>query len=103
MAAHQTLALVALREGRRSEAVDHMQRSGEVGALDRYADHGLAFRLAAYMLNSGERDRVADYFERYAQLAPWRKDMLLREAAPIREGRMPETYQRMFAAPNAGK
>jgi hypothetical protein len=69
MAAHQTLALIALRDGSRSQAVEHMRRS------------------------------VAEYFERYAQLAPWRKEMLVREAAAIRDGRMPETYQRMFARP----
>lgn len=102
-AAHQTLALVELREGHRNRAVGHMKKSVNIPALDPDFDHGLGSRLSNYLLKEGERESVATYLEKYAALSPGRREGLLDDARAIREGRMPESYQRMFAASQPGK
>ena len=69
-AAHQTLALIALREGRRDRAVEHMRESVNMSRLDPDFDHGLGNRLANYLLKEGERESVIAFLQRYAELSP---------------------------------
>jgi hypothetical protein len=96
--AQLTLGLIALREGSRERAVERMRNSVAISSLAPSFDHGLGFRLANYLLQAGERESVAAFFDRYADLSPGRREALRQEAAAIREGRMPESYQRMFAS-----
>jgi hypothetical protein len=101
-AAHQTLGLIALREGDRARAVRHMQESVNIVSLDPESqDVLLGTRLPTYLLKEGERESVIAFLERYAELAPVRKERLLVEARAIRDGRMPESYQRMFGTETA--
>ncbi|MEX2662672.1 MAG: M56 family metallopeptidase [Vicinamibacterales bacterium] len=98
---HQTLGLVALREGKRAEAVRHLQASAEVPAIPESADIGNVtwLRLTNYLLKDGERESVIAFLEAYAKVRPAQRDRLLEDAAAIRAGRMPRSFQTMFARP----
>ena len=54
---------------------------------------GLRGRLAEYLLRAGERASVAEYLEKSADRYPSERDRLLKDAAQIRAGVMPMSYQ----------
>ena len=54
---------------------------------------GLSQRLAEYLLREGERASVADYLEKTAERFLVERDRLLKDAAQIRAGIMPRSYQ----------
>ncbi len=56
-------------------------------------------RLTVGLLKYGERDSVAEYLERSSKgREPNERDRMLKEAADIRAGRMPDRYQRLLAS-----
>jgi hypothetical protein len=100
MSAHQTLGLVALWDGDREAAVHHLQASVQVPPMDETASATLQWlRLTNYLLKEGERESVIAFLEDFAKISPSDKDRLIEDAAAIRAGRMPRSYQTMFERP----
>jgi hypothetical protein len=100
--AHITYGLALLREGDRKGAVEQMQAAAKLPAPKRPVVGGWAsgdeYRLVFYLLKNGERQTIIDYFERAAQgRSDERKKVMLSSASAIRDGRMPEHYQRLVA------
>jgi beta-lactamase regulating signal transducer with metallopeptidase domain len=96
--ANITLGLHALREGDVKAAVRGMQAALAAPPSEQLAydpTGGLDSRLASYLLKCGERDSVADFFERSAQLIVRDRDQRLKDAAAVRNGQMPMSYQYM--------
>jgi beta-lactamase regulating signal transducer with metallopeptidase domain len=94
-----TLGVLALREGDRKDAVRHM-----LAAIDVPPSHGLeAFsmsldlRLVNELLKQGERGSVAQFLEGSARLRPAERERFLKDAAAIRSGRMPMSFQYMVS------
>ena len=95
------LGLHALRDGDRNTATEHLLEAAKAPLSTRRSQlpRPLEYRLVNYLLNDGERASVIDYLERAAQRrdADERAEML-KNAAAIRSGRMPEHYQRLLAS-----
>jgi len=94
--AETVLGVLALKDGDRKGAVKHMRTAGAAPVSDagRYASYfGLRGRLAEYLLRAGERASVAEYLEKSADRYPSERDRLLKDAAQIRAGVMPMSYQ----------
>jgi hypothetical protein len=94
--AETVLGVLALKDGDRKAAVGHMRTAGAAPMSDagRYAPHfGLRGRLVEYLLRAGERASVAEYLEKSAERYPPERDRLLKDAAQIRAGVMPLSYQ----------
>ena len=93
------LATHALREGNRTSAVRYMLEAVKVSpsrGLEGYS-FGLDRRLVNGLLKAGERETVVEFLERSAALRPAERESLLKEAANIRVGKMPESYQHMVS------
>jgi hypothetical protein len=97
MSAHQTLALTAARSGERDRALQHLNDSLKVPISDaiRYAPPMPWVRPVIELLKNGERERVVEFLEAYAQLTVRDRQRLLDDAKAIREGRMPLSYQHL--------
>jgi hypothetical protein len=100
--ANLVLALIAFREGDRQTAVGHMLDAADASPprqpLDRLFPGFLESRLTNVLLQYGERESVATFLERSAEgRLPSQRARMLEEAAAIRQGRMPERYQRVMA------
>jgi beta-lactamase regulating signal transducer with metallopeptidase domain len=94
--AETVLAVLALKDGDRKAAVAHMRSAGAAPLSDagRYGSYfGLRGRLVEYLLRAGERASVAEYLEKSAERYTPERDRLLRDAAQIRAGMMPLSYQ----------
>ena len=94
--AETVLGVLALKDGDREAAVEHMRAAGAAPISDagRYASHfGLRGRLVEYLLRAGERASVAEYLEKSAERYLPERDGLLKDAAQIRVGVMPLSYQ----------
>ena len=94
-----TLAVHAFREGNRKEAVRHMLAAVDAPAsrgLEAYS-FGLDLRLVNDMLKEGERETVAEFLEGSARLRPAERERFLKDAAAIRAGRMPWSFQYMVS------
>jgi len=94
--AETVLGVLALKDGDRDGAVKHMRTAGAAPVSDagRYASYfGLRGRLVEYLLRAGERASVAEYLEKSADRYPSDRDRLLKDAAQIRAGVMPLSYQ----------
>jgi Zn-dependent protease with chaperone function len=94
--AHTVLGLLALKDGDRQEAVDHMRAAAAAQIVEaaRYTEHqGLRSRLVEYLLREGERETVAAYLEKSAERFLPERDRLLKDAAQVRAGVMPLPYQ----------
>jgi hypothetical protein len=93
-----------LREGKRTEAAKQLLEASSLSPApfddgQRFSSTPLEYRLVNYMLKNGERETVIEYLERGATHRwPARRDEMLRAAAAIRAGRMPEHYQRLLAS-----
>ncbi len=97
--ARVALATHALREGDRTVAVSYMLDAVKVPpsrGLEGYS-FGLDGRLVNGLLKAGERETVVEFLERSAALRPAERERLLKEAANIRAGKMPESYQHMVS------
>ena len=97
MSAHQTLALTAARNGDRDRALQHLNDSLKVPISDeiRYAPPMAWMRPVNELLKAGERQRVVEFLEAYAQMTVRDRQRLLDDAKAVREGRMPSSYQHM--------
>lgn len=94
--AETVLGVLALKDGDREAAVQHMRIAGAAPISDagRDASHfGLRGRLVEYLLRAGERASVAQYLEKSAERHPPEHDRLLKDAEQIRAGVMPLSYQ----------
>jgi hypothetical protein len=93
--AHVALAVLALHDNDKAAALRHMEEAGKAPASDdlKYGFDYLWQRLATGMLKRGERESVAQFLDRYAQLNESQRDQLTKSAAAIRAGKMPEFYQ----------
>ena len=94
--AETVLGVLALKDGDRAAAVEHMRTAGaapisEAGRVA--ARSGMRGRLVEYLLRAGERESVAEYLEKSADREPMERDRLLKDAARIRAGEMPLSYQ----------
>jgi beta-lactamase regulating signal transducer with metallopeptidase domain len=97
------LALNTLRAGDVKGAVRYMGDAAKASNLSddfEYASGSLRSRLANYLLKAGERESVADFLEHTARISTREKDQLLKDAAAIRAGRMPWSYQSMYSRPS---
>jgi hypothetical protein len=95
--AHVALAVHALRDDDTAVAVRHMREAAQAPpsrGLDVQL-FGLDMRLMNYLLDRGERDSVAEFLERSADLRAADRERLLKDAAAIRAGQMPLSYQTM--------
>jgi beta-lactamase regulating signal transducer with metallopeptidase domain len=94
--ANTVLGVLALKDGNRRKAVEHM-RTAEAAPISeetRYTPHyGLRGRLVEYLLREGERESVAEYLEKSADRFPAERERLLKDAGQIRAGTMPLSYQ----------
>ena len=94
--AETVLGVLALKDGDREAAVKHMRTAGAAPMSDagRYASHfALRGRLVEYLLRAGERASVVQYLEKSAERYLPERDRLLKDAAQIRAGVMPLSYQ----------
>jgi len=94
--AHVTRGLIALRAGDRRLAVSHMRAATDGLKPDDVMtswDTELYARLGNYLLNSGERESVAYFYENLARYRGLGGEGLVKSAAAIRAGMMPEGYQ----------
>ena len=94
-----TLAVHALREGDRKEAVRHMLEAVNAPAsrgLEAYS-FGLDGRLVNDLLKEGERETVAEFLEGSARLRSAERERFLKDAAAIRAGKMPMSFQHMVS------
>lgn len=98
-AAHLNLGLLALRAGDRPGAVEHLSRAADSiagGDLNETVFPGVEYRLTNDLLNSGEREAVAGFFEKVAQVPGPSQAQFAKAASAIRAGKMPENYQRQM-------
>jgi hypothetical protein len=93
--ARLTQGAEALRRGDRRRAVQLMQQAGEAPSTDHMtARFGISGSLINALLKAGERETVAQYLERLASTGhPVEREQMLKDAAAIRAGRMPLSYQ----------
>jgi len=98
------LGLSALRAGNRAESVKYLAAAADAPPSPNFGLGTMPSRhsyLANYLLKYGERESVASFYEKYGKrLVPDdpSRQRMFDNAAAIRAGRMPEDYQRFFAA-----
>ena len=97
---HARIALgaLALREGDKATAVRLMLEAADAPpspGMDARLFFGLDRRLVNYLLKEGERESVARFLEKSAELRSADREQLLKDAQAIRAGRMPMSYQYM--------
>jgi hypothetical protein len=100
MTAHHVLATVALRDGDRELAVQHMRESVKVPTSEQiqYAPPYSWMGPSNRLLKRGERESVVEFLGAFARLTITERDRVLEDARAIREGRMPTSYQYMVAS-----
>jgi beta-lactamase regulating signal transducer with metallopeptidase domain len=94
--AHTVLGVLALKDGDLNAAVEHMRTAGEapISEAGRFTSHfGLRGRLVEYLLRAGERESVVEYLESSADRFQSERARLLADAAQVRAGVMPPSYQ----------
>jgi beta-lactamase regulating signal transducer with metallopeptidase domain len=96
--ANMTLGALALDEGRTADAIEFLRRASRAPASEEliYADDvvvGLHWRLASDLLTRGERDAVAAFADRMAQVSLARRSELRDAAAAIRRGDTPRIFR----------
>lgn len=98
--ANVALGLHALREGHRAEAVRYMRAAAAAPRSELLAadpSPGLSIRLVNYLLKEGERESVVEFLEKSAELRTVERQRLLADAAAVRAGEMPTSYQYVMA------
>jgi hypothetical protein len=58
-----------------------------------YSQQGLRGRLVEYLLREGERETVAAFLEKSAEMSETNRARLLKDAEQIRRGIMPQAFQ----------
>jgi hypothetical protein len=100
--ANLVLAGVAWRQGNRQEANRFMAAAAKapapaVASIRRFPT-ALEGKLTNSLLKHGERESVAAYLEEASKTRiPGDRTRMLEEAKAIRDGRMPERYQRLLS------
>jgi hypothetical protein len=94
--ANLALSLVALSGGDVKRAVRFMNEAAKTPPTK---ESGLEYRVVDYLLHAGERESVAGYLEHVAAASIRQKDAKLADAASIRAGVMPRSYQYMYGWP----
>lgn len=89
----------ALREGDRKRAVRYLLDASKAPSSEEVAYYGssLEGRLVNYLLKAGERGSIIEFLDRAAQLKVRDSDRLQKDAAALRAGQMPLSYQYMVA------
>ena len=95
--AHVTRGLIALRDGDRRLAVAHMREATDALARGRSCSTGGPrwdrTVCATTCSTAGERESVAEFYERSAKFSGRSGPALVKSATAIRAGLMPEGYQ----------
>jgi hypothetical protein len=94
--ANTVLGVLALKDGDRRKAVEHMRTAAAapISEETRYTPHyGLRGRLVEYLLREGERESVAEFLQKSAERFLFERERLLKDAAQIRAGIMPSAFQ----------
>jgi hypothetical protein len=95
---HVALGAHALREGDRETAVFHLLEAARApGTREVRRAVSLEPRLVHYLLNEGERESIVEFLETSARNRPDERARLLKDAAALRRGEMPEIYQLRLA------
>lgn len=94
--AHQTLAILAVRNGDMAGAASHLAESSRVPASEdlTYMSGVTATRAVHQMIRYGDRAAVIEYFDRMAAVNRKERDSLVQSAESLRRGEMPDWYQR---------
>lgn len=99
LAVHLVQGTLAMHDGDRRSAVQHLQEATQIARSIRHGlpewvgHHGLTNRL----LDAGERETVAAFYDALARHDDERLNFdYLKAAAAIRNGLMPDAYQRML-------
>jgi beta-lactamase regulating signal transducer with metallopeptidase domain len=102
--AHVYLGTLALWDGDVRTARAHLAAAPAVPLSDSVKLNGTSasHRLVKYLLKAGEREAVAEFYERMAALNVRDSEYVLKSARAIRAGRMPEWYQ-MTAERESGR
>jgi beta-lactamase regulating signal transducer with metallopeptidase domain len=88
------LGVLALKDGDRERAVEHMARAVTPSSEALlYSQQGLRGRLVEYLLREGERETVAAFLEKSAEMSETNRARLLKDAEQIRRGIMPQAFQ----------
>lgn len=99
--AHIAAGLLAWRAGNRKDAVRHLLEASKLpkpSEASREPRSPLEAQLVNYLMKYGERESIIEYYERAAESRDEnQRRTMLDAAAAIRDGRMPEPYQRYFA------
>jgi hypothetical protein len=93
--ANMILGTLALWQGESKTAIRYLREASQAPASEElaYSAAPAAERLVKYLLKSGEREAVIQFLEAMAKTNVVQKDYLLKSAAAIRSGQMPEWYQ----------
>ena len=101
--ANVALGAHRLRDGDTRGAVRYLREASMAPPSKALAAGNLSLdsRLVNYLLKAGEYEPVADFLERAAALKTYDRDRLLKDAASVRAGRMPSSYQYLMAREQA--
>jgi hypothetical protein len=88
----------ALAEGDVRAAVRDMQQAARAPSPSELISVA-ALNLPTDLLHNGERESVAAFYDRVAELFPAQRERALEYSAAIRAGRMTPTYQARYARP----
>ena len=98
--ANLALAKHAFRDGNGQLTLQYLRAASDAPPSERFQTDTLSvvsLRLKNQLLKYGERASVVDFLERSARLNPIDGEELLRDAAAIRAGKMPASYQYMVS------
>ena len=93
--AHMALAMLALSDSGSGVALQHLRAASEIppSADLQYYDDLVWRRVCVGLLKRGERESVASFLEAYAAMNDPNRENLLKAAASIRRGVMPDFFQ----------
>ena len=96
--AHMALGVVAIRRHERAKAVFHLNSGATLASSETATDEGVSMRsrLTNYLLSAGERETVAQFFEKLASFPSPSQKAFAAAPQAIRNGQMPEAYQRQM-------
>jgi len=94
--AHQTMAILAVRDGDLEGAASHLVEASRVPASEEltYMAGVTATRAVHQLIKYGNRAGVIEYFDRMATVNRREHDALVQSAESMRRGEMPDWYQR---------
>jgi beta-lactamase regulating signal transducer with metallopeptidase domain len=96
--AQLALGVVAIRRNDRARAVSHLSTAAALVTPETATNDGVSmqYRLTNYLLSAGERDSVAQFFDKMASVPSPSQKTFAAAAQAIRNGQMPEAYQRQM-------